>query len=756
MKQNLLTYFLIMILTLRIGIAQDSLQFLSATSGAASFEVEYENGYLYGGSGSTLQIFDVSNVNSPPYPMIYSFRYRSIIDDIKIRGDFLYIAANHDGVSKWDISNPQNPVYLYDFKPSELEEAAYDISFLGDSLFVGFDTRVVLLWDNGNLFQEIGSIPRQSPNGTIRGGDLKDSVYAFVEAYGGNQDGVYLVNAYTLDSLSFFSQTFSDPENLLFGKNTDLLHVLGGGQVRVNPLSAQGLFYSLDISDPLNPILAYEDTLDGIFLLGIAAAMNGEILNDTIYIATQAAMDINYQFPDPFRGHLYAYDVTDPDSIEIITSIDAGLWHFDLAFQGRNLHVASEWFGIETTNLDDIMNPNYLGRTLTGGWNWGSAAYGNTLIVAQGGYGFKKFDITDKSNPVLVKEHFGQGFCKGVSISPDGKYLYGFYLTGDSFRIFDLETLDSLGAYGPLVGDRINRNWGNLALTYSDPTIGGKKISILDVTNPAQPLLDTTITGKISDMLVDENGKLFISKNGRIDIHDMANFYTHLVGVGPGIFKQYGPIAKYKDTLFAYVSNQELMRLIFSFDGTNYHLKQDTSIALPFDRPKFLAADSFGVYVAYVEEGLYAFNKRDMIQTGFYRHGLGFLFEDQWGLQDVFCQDEYIYLTEFFGQTTILTNDNGKLTSIESSFDNSTSQIVVFPNPVSESDNLIIDLPSNSQDDKSKISLDIVEIDGRKVLFKNIHHGRNQISIKGLAKGLYIYLIKTETQTIQSGKLVIE
>jgi len=186
---------------------------------------------------------------------------------------------------------------------------------------------------------------------------------------GGNTDGVYIHDARDLSFISYFQQTYCDPEEVLFGQNTELLHVLGGTASTTNPADPKGVVYSLDMTDPFNPTLVFLDTLNTIWGLGISNPRNAVIKNDTLYVATTAAFDVNWQFPDPAAGHVYVYDVSDTSNLNLITTIYAGLWHFDVDIQDTILYVASEWYGVQTMGIGDIFNATELGLTLKLGFH---------------------------------------------------------------------------------------------------------------------------------------------------------------------------------------------------------------------------------------------------------------------------------------------------------------------------------------------------------------------------------------------------
>src|SRR6185436_11664925 len=433
--------------------AQSNLQYISSTTGAACYSIAFNNGYLYAGAGNTLITYDASG--NPPFQQLSEHRLGSNITSIKVKGSKLFVSANHAGISMWDITTPSNPAFIDDYMPDSLNEAAYDLAFKGDSIFVTYKTKMAIFHDDGTSISLLNKFAYQS-NGTLtRGCDVKGNYLAFTTAYGPNSEtGVHVVDITNLNQLSFYPQNYCDPEDVFFGQNTNLLNVLGGTESWFNA-DPRGVFYSLNISNPSLPSLNYLDTLPGITNFAIAQPIRGQIINDTIYVATNGSYDP--QNPIPLMGNVYVYDCTNAGNVHFITMLKAGLWHFDIAISNQKMYVASEWYGVKTVDIANLFNENDLGNTLTGGWNCSSDKYENKLVVANEGYGFKLFDITDIHNPVLLDTNQHGGFCYGSQFSKNGDYIFGFYYTGNEFRVYNTNTLNLVSS--------LDVNTGALAIT---------------------------------------------------------------------------------------------------------------------------------------------------------------------------------------------------------------------------------------------------------------------------------------------------
>ena len=123
------------------------------------------------------------------------------------------------------------------------------------------------------------------------------------------------------------------------------------------------------------PRSVFSDTVNGIpFGFAVAAPLNAEIMNDTVYVATTAGLRPGGPLDTTF---IHVYDATDPANVHQIAYLPAGLWHFDVTLDPPYYHVASEWFGILTVDISDFGKPAIVGKTLTGGWSLSSHRHGN-------------------------------------------------------------------------------------------------------------------------------------------------------------------------------------------------------------------------------------------------------------------------------------------------------------------------------------------------------------------------------------------
>ncbi len=717
-------------------LAQNNPYFVSATENGAAQEVEVYDNYLFVGNGSTLTIYDISDNSQPPYTVLKDYRYKSRVQDLKIYDNYLYVAANHDGISKWDLSATPLPELLYRIEPGNMEEAAYDIEICGDTVIVASKNKVILYFDTGNKFEKLSEIGNTG-EGVICGGALYGNLYAYVKGLGNFfTRGVYIYDLNSLQRLSFYRQSFGDPEDLIFGNGGKTLHVFGGTQSTNNPFSGNGYFYSLDVSVPESPVLIFSDTIPGITAISIANAINGICCNDTVFVATGGGTNGN--FLDGDSCYLYVYDATSPYEMHFLNRIYAGLWHFDVCKKNKTLFVASEWYGVKTVDISDFFNPADMGNTFTGGWNTGSDICANRLCTANEGGGLFLYDISDLQNPVKLNSTDRGTFCHTVRFSNDGQYIYAFYSTDTGFYVYSVPNLATIGFIKNNVGEKKAFVSGDILVSQQSTLTQGKYvIYFISVENPSSPFVIDSISLFVNDFFVC-SGKMFASSDKKISVYDIRE------GV-PVLVEEYlldqndiaGAITVSQDTVFCHISKTDTNYIaLLTFDSVSNNLIFNGYFPTGINdsKPKTIASDNNFLYLGYNLYGLRKYDKTTLNYLSFYKTGLDYKnYENKFGLTELQCKRNLIVLSEYFAQTSLLVNDTAILPVPY--YENRTNKtITVFPNPAS--DILFIKMQPG---EKMQIEYQIYDSRGKKVL----KGAGDRINIKNLKQGVYFIAVNT-------------
>ena len=672
--------------------AQGALNYLTSTEGGCAYEVHLHADHLYVGAATTLKIYDLTGPNHEPGTLHFQQRFLSNIDYIEVKDDFLYLCVNHDGLYKFDLSSgPTTPVLVDHFVPSGIDESIYDISFYGDSIFAASKTKLNLLLNAPGSISYISTVVSYTGNSRIRGLDIKDSLLAYTVAYSplAIEDGVYLLNLNDLSQLDFYHDTWGFPMEVYFGQSNELLHVMGGKHK--NPFVFDGRYYVLDYSTPTSMSFEYEDTILGIVLLGsVAMPMSAKIINDTIYVSTQGGREDGWEVSDgtPGTNNVYVYDATNPSGVTFLGDIYAGLYHFDTDIDEttRIMYVASEWYGVLTMDVNDIYAEVDLGKTLTGGWCSGSGYANNRLVEASEGYGVRLFDLTDKENPILLAEDTAVGFCRAISISDSAEYVYGWFLTKAGLRVYDGNTLALLGStmVSPLLKTEFGRSRfrnDKVAVISDDKTI-----VVGDVSSPTAPVI-THYRSKpnLNDLLFHPNGELFALANDSIIVFDPATM-TILGSISADLFQSFKAFTLSNDTLWVFHKGMGEGIARFIYNPISHALTLDVSSPYVMDVSSagavHMTHDDTLLYISSALDSLKAIRKAiPYEEVGVYNHGADFISDNLWGVKDLYFKDGYLFLNEYFGQTSIF-GASSLMTEIEEpTLIQPVNELTVYPNP---------------------------------------------------------------------------
>jgi len=725
--------------------SQNTLQFLGATTGAACQSVKYFQDYIFTGTGSTLRFYYVGSGSVMPYSYSFECRYKSEIIRMRIYNHYLFVCANYDGLTKWDIADPAHPVRIFDIQPDSAGMATQGVAIKGDTIYLAQYNKMCAYKDHGNTYTKIANFAIPQFGSTVVGVDVKNSLCAVSQQHWGNQNGVWLYDANTFAFISFYQQGAFLSENVIFGKNNNLLHVMSG--TSINQFAPDGLFYTLDVSNPASPQKIYSDTVNGIYLAAIALPYNAENINDTIYVANWGAIKPNGPLD---TCYIRAYDASNPANVHLIKYLPGGLWNFDMTLNGKKMYVASEWYGILSVDLQDFQHPQVLGKTTTGGWNCDADVYGNKMAVANEGFGYKLYDISDPAFPVLVRQNEDLGFCVHIKFSSDGKYIYSGNLTYQGLRIYKADSLIQTGYIQQAVC-----NGRFIVVNHRIFSELNNSLVIIDVSNPYMPFVDTTISIGINDMAaVDE--KLFVAGNDSIAVFDVSgNNFQQIASVALSGNQDAKCIAVYNNFCYAYVANKGLVKYSLDFLNPGFDLQEVSITSLVNGTPTIMAADTFGLYCAYRLYGLFAYDHSTLTQTGWYRGGLDYRrLPNQYGVQNLFCKNNMIFLVEYFCQTSVLTNDDNF-----NSFNTlpvANNEPVVYPNPAAGK--FIIQLFDYS----SKIvDVTLTGIDGElvyKTRKKMNRTGINsiEVNVDGIPSGIYFCSIVTGNTIVSKKVTIIE
>ncbi len=745
-------------------LAQNPLNYLGSTDGGSAYEVFLHNNLLYVGAANTLEIWTINGPNNTPNNLVFKQRMLSNIDYITEHNGYLYVCANHDGLYKFDIV--PGPVYLDEqahYIPSSPNESVYDIAFYGDSIITAGKTKVNLLHDAGTNIIYQYTIASYSDSARVHGVDIKDSLLAYTLFYTETWDvpieGIYMYDLKNMQPLDFYQNNIGNSMEVAFGENNNLLHVMGGQILSILPFT-HGHYLVLDYSDPTDLQYTFSDTIMGFAFAGGSTSipMSAEMINDTVYISTQGGGPIGHQWFQPYYGEIYVYDAVNSSNVHLLTDIYAGLYHFDAEIDEitRKMYVASEWYGIWTVDVSDIHNEIVYGKKHTGGWCHGSAVAKEILVEADEGFGLEKYTIDNIQTvlPQLSDQDTTGGFCRAISLSDSADYIYGWYLTGERLRVYDQATLTlisdtSVDTLTLLPADFQKSRYYNGKLAVIEDIDGvAKHIVLADVVNPNYPHVKSyKRMNNAQDILWHPSAKLFACKYDSIIVFDTS--MTILTSTLAPAFRQFKSFVLINDTLFVFkkkvlIGNDEIAR--YYFDDVNNTLTLISSDQFPMSSKHriFMAFDSNYIYITSSTDPLNAIPKSPpYIPVDSYTHGGEHIYNNLWGVHDLYWKDGYLFLNEYMGQTSIFGPPD--ISDIEVPYTN--DAFGIYPNPASEY--FIIHL--NSFEDHL---IKVFSAEGKLMYAANWTGDKINLSTYGWDAGIYVVSVITNGME-RSSKLVV-
>ncbi len=358
--------------------------------------------------------FDIVDITDPTVPFrvggFKGFLFNTPFD-IAVRDNFL-LAANYDGLTVYDITDPENPVIDTIF---ETEYTTRGMAVVDTTAYLVTDTafHIISISDPTNLYL-IGT-------GDCRGRDIEVLGESAVIATIGQVDGVHVYD-------------ISDPTApLSVGFMAQTVYSLGQGGGYIFTSDISSFLDIIDISNPAEPIsIGTFFTPDG----GTYGMRNIVCDGEYAYIAYGYA-------------GLAIADITDPTNPKMITHGVIPNRTSNVKLVGRKLYVTSTAYdgqGLHIVDINDPENP-----VVTGTYEYGSpqdvALLGKYAILA-GNYGNAEIaDISAPANPTFVSNFRLGGITYGLVI--EGDYLYA------ANGMHYLKTIDISDINSPTVIDSI-------------------------------------------------------------------------------------------------------------------------------------------------------------------------------------------------------------------------------------------------------------------------------------------------------------
>ncbi|MEY3443477.1 MAG: hypothetical protein RLZZ519_1758 [Bacteroidota bacterium] len=648
-------WFRIWLLVLLIPLVGNSqippgvLSEFSTSRGGGVHRLLANGDFLYAAEGSSLMVYDT---HSPTYTLAYEKRFPGPITDMVLQNGALYIAANHDGLTKWDISIPIRPSLVGEYRPNDFLTAFHDLCWAGDTLFVAADAAVFLLQELtgiGPMFEKDKQIVAQMEGiGRVThceafGGKC---IAAIVGKEKGIGQGVHAFGIEPETRLNFHHYDAGEIAGIEKLGNTS--RVLAFGGPGTNGIS---LLMGIDFADAKHPQLYFSDTVWG----GNAAVAPGVVKGDTLFVPITGTLRRGCA---DSLGAIAFYDVKNPAQIRYLGQLALPAAPQHVAVSGRNLYVAMGDNGILSYDLKQLKSGGCFelppkGRNPgTGGYCRGADAQGERLLTANGDAGAMLHLIQNRKT-IATKTFSKVGKVEQVRLLGDGTYAACWIADSlaDSLVILQMADGKQVASLpGPFGHSSVVAWQGRVVCVREDKT----GFDILDLRNPLKPKKEQTVLLNLNALNLDAAGRLVVSTEHNIRVVDLSTGgYSEMASLarwGEG----FGAIVSESDAIYVCTAKRGMVRYRLVKEGRTTTLREDGFAPLPHKLPQKIAVDPMGIYVAYNDFGVYALDKQHFSVTGYCRTGMDYLGRRHEGVQDLFCRDGKIFVAEYYGQVTVL------------------------------------------------------------------------------------------------------
>jgi hypothetical protein len=623
------------------------LEYYSTSRGGGVYRILAKGDFLFAAEGSSLVVYDTRTTQ---YHRVFEKRFRGPIADLRLHGGFLYVAACHDGLSKWDLYNPMRPAIVGEYACEDFVTTLQSIDFSGDTLFLAAGSHVLMLrplTGIGAAFEKIGQFATQPEGyGRVVGGSLWGRHY--VAAVAGREkgigQGIHIYATGKDERLNFVHYDLADPDGFALNAAQKRVYVFGGEGQKASAL------LGINLADPQHPALFFSDTVGLGGTGGCVAA--GCLRGDTLWVPVCGKRQ-NGDSTTAIR----VYDVSNPVSIKLLGEIPIQGFPNQICLAGGRLHVAMGTLGIRSYDAKafkqgkNVALPE-IGRSVpTGGFCLGSDAMGDKLLTADGSAGFTLHLIQDRKT-IATRAFDHLGTVQQVRILGDGSFVACWIDApqGDSLIVVGLEDGKKVGSLPGPLGHSMVGGWQGRFVCAREDKSG---FDVLDLRNPTRPKKEKTVLINLSHLACDEVGHLLVSTEHSLRLFDLATGCTDLASV-PKFGERFGAVASEGEFCYAVSSKRGLIRYRLVKEGRSQVLKEELVWKLPHRDPQKITLDPKGLYLGYTDFGIYALDKTTFETKGYYRTGLGYRGRSQAGLRDLYCKEGKIYIVEFFGQVTVL------------------------------------------------------------------------------------------------------
>jgi hypothetical protein len=500
---------------------------------AETWSIVLSEAYAYITNGSNgLQAVDISDPYNPILDDAYATDGYAV--DVKIRGDYSYIADGYSGLTIIDlvgnmsvggyvtpdaalalaisgdqaiiacgdgglqivnISDPQNP-----FLSSSLDTLGrvYDVDVMGKYVYAACgesDLKIIDISDPETpLLRSRSTIPGGADAVTVRGD------YAYVTY--GSPYGLQVIDIADPDLPHLRGSLNIAGTSLGMAIDGDYAYVAGwqSGLQVINIADPEQIYLKGSYSPPgalFNLALAGDfvyvsgtDRNENKGTLRILDISDRNNPRETgAYIADGPVADVqvsgDYAFLAAIDEGLLILNIADPENPYSIGGINTPGYALELAIDGEYIYVADDSSGLQIIAIANPLNPVIAGRYPTEGSCVDAEIVGDRAFIVDIDNGLRILNVSDRNDPILEGGFDISGRARAVAV--DGDYAY---LCGEEFGLAILDLTDPVNpaqlSVLPIDGSAVSIEIRNNYAFITDIHYG---LQIIDIYDPEMPYL---------------------------------------------------------------------------------------------------------------------------------------------------------------------------------------------------------------------------------------------------------------------------
>jgi len=414
----------------------------------------------------------VIDVSTPSIPFRVGYYQLKGMSGIVVNDGRAY-APHEFGFYIFDVSNPFQPELTGTYENKDFEDIgeifisghyAYLIGRAANQIQFGFQ---VIDISNPAAPNQVGSIVR----GGSRSWIYVKGNYAYVSAAGPTNDFDVVSTVEVYDISNPATPTYKGTSASYYGSLSDIF-------VKDNYVYAANVYTGLqifDVSDPLSP--------------GLTGNYKTIKRFEDIYVSGQ------YAFGADWYTGLVVLDISNPSHPVWVGDLDTPGNANGIFVKGNYAYVADYYEGLQVIDISESTAPTLMGN-FKGVASSGVFVKDKLAYLADGTGGLKIIDVSNPSAPSLLGGYHTEGWAANVFVSGNYAYLAesmssGRYTeTGGGFKIFDVSMPSAPVLVGEIPGEIIHTArdvYVNGAYAYVAESWG--YLNIIDISVPSAPSL---------------------------------------------------------------------------------------------------------------------------------------------------------------------------------------------------------------------------------------------------------------------------